>query len=158
MTPCDTRGCDLAVPMGCKKGLEIPLGNPHQPIYPVCDEQPVFDPAPDSSCRYFDELGDVLNCVEFRRRFWLAGFHSAPSSTLDAAARVLAKLWGLFELSGTSPISNRRDRRRAALSRNPIKEWFVTTEIGPQWPRQRASASAFRGTSAAPALWLPRQL
>ena len=93
MTPCDTWGCDLAVPMGCKKGLEIPLGNPHQPIYPVCDEQPVFDPAPDSSCRYFDELGDVLNCVEFRRRFWLAGFLSAPSSTLDAAARVLAKLW-----------------------------------------------------------------
>jgi hypothetical protein len=78
MTPCDTRGCDLAVPMGCKKGLEIPLGNPHQPIYPVCDEQPIFDPAPDSSCRYFDELGDLLNRVDFVDAFGWPVFIQHP--------------------------------------------------------------------------------
>jgi hypothetical protein len=52
--------------MDGQKRLEIPIGNPHQSIHPVRDEESLFDPAPHRTRRHFDEVGDLLDRVEFR--------------------------------------------------------------------------------------------
>jgi hypothetical protein len=75
MTPLDSCGHHLAVPVGCQKGLEIRLGNPDQSIDPMRHEKAVLDPSADRAAGDFDENGDLLDRVEFHRRFWLIGFH-----------------------------------------------------------------------------------
>jgi hypothetical protein len=70
----------LWTPLSCpgglpKKGLEIRLGNPDQSIDPMRHEKAVLDPSADRAAGDFDENGDLLDRVEFHRRFWLIGFH-----------------------------------------------------------------------------------
>jgi hypothetical protein len=48
-----------------QKRQEIRLGNPHQAIDPVRDEELLFDPAPNRARRGFDPLGDLRDRVEF---------------------------------------------------------------------------------------------
>lgn len=62
----DSGGHCLTVPVGGQKRLEIPIGNPHQSIDSVRDEESLFDPAPHRTRRHFDEVGDLLDRVEFR--------------------------------------------------------------------------------------------
>jgi hypothetical protein len=72
---CDSGGHRSAVPVSGQKCLEIRLGNPHQSVDLVRDEQPFIDPAPHAARRRFHAVGDLLDRVEFGGRLRPIGFH-----------------------------------------------------------------------------------
>jgi hypothetical protein len=95
--------------MADQESLEILIGNPDEPVDPVCNEKALSDPPPNSALRALHDVGDLSDREEFRGRFRSIGTHFAPPfpHRIQRGTRVR---WRLCEVSITSPISNRRGR------------------------------------------------
>jgi hypothetical protein len=87
--------------VGGQKGLEIGVGNPHHPVEVVGNEQLLFYPPTNRAFAAFNGLGDLRDCVEFRRRFWLIGFHCSSLNFNVVASRPVA---AFFDFENTAEL------------------------------------------------------
>ena len=60
--------------MSRQERLEIRLGNAHEAVYAMRDEEPIRDPAADTARQRIEGFGDLLDRIEFQR-FRLIGLH-----------------------------------------------------------------------------------